>query len=184
MSDLIDTGSTSFRFVLVGALALVSLIPLSLVGCVASDRNENYREAVANVAESWGKGQRVSGSVILIPVADEEENAFVAVMPKALDVQVASSHEFRRRGIFDVPLYEMDVTGSGRFPAVDLATLEDRFGALRTGQAMVLIAIRDTRGIRGARLRMNERELSLVALPDGPLGSGVSASDVAAGAES
>lgn len=185
MSDITDTGSTSFRFLLVGALALASLIPLGLVSCVASDRNSNYKEAVSNVAASWGEEQRVSGPVILIPIIDKKKKeAFVAVMPEALDVQVSSSHEFRRRGIFDVPVFEMEVAGNGRFPAVDLPALEDRFGPLRTNQAMVLIAVRDTRGIRDARLRMNERELSLVALPDGPLGSGVSAADGAINSES
>lgn len=181
---MLDTDSTSFRFVLVGVLALASTIPLGLVGCVASDRNQNYEEAVSNVATSWGEAQRVSGPVILIPIAHEEEDAFVAVMPEALDVQVASTHEFRRRGIFDVPVFEMEVTGSGHIPAIDLAALGDRFGPLRTSQATVLIAIRDTRGIRNASLRMNNRELSLVAIPDGPLGSGVSASDGGAGPDS
>ncbi|MCZ0945287.1 MAG: cell envelope integrity protein CreD [Gammaproteobacteria bacterium] len=181
---MLDTDSTSFRFVLVGVLALASTIPLGLVGCVASDRNQNYEEAVSNVATSWGEAQRVSGPLILIPIAHEEEDAFVAVMPQALEVQVASTHEFRRRGIFDVPVFEMEVTGSGRFPAIDLAALGDRFGPLRTSQATALIAIRDTRGIRDASLRMNNQELVLVALPDGPLGSGVSASDGGAGPES
>ncbi|MYF11645.1 MAG: cell envelope integrity protein CreD, partial [Gammaproteobacteria bacterium] len=175
---------TSFRFVLVGVLALASTIPLGLVGCVASDRNQNYEEAVSNVATSWGQAQRVSGPVILIPIAHEEEDAFVAVMPDALEVQVASTHEFRHRGIFDVPVFEMEVTGSGHFPAIDLAALGDRFGPLRTNQATVLIAIRDTRGIRNASLRINNRELNLVAIPDGPLGSGVSASDGGAGPDS
>lgn len=181
---MLDTDSTSFRFVLVGVLALASTIPLGLVGCVASDRNQNYEEAVSNVATSWGEAQRVSGPVILIPIAHEEEDAFVAVMPDALEVQVASTHEFRHRGIFDVPVFEMEVTGSGHFPAIDLAALGDRFGPLRTNQATVLIAIRDTRGIRDASLRVNNRELSLVAIPDGPLGSGVSASDGGAGPDS
>lgn len=181
---MLDTDSTSFRFVLVGVLALASTIPLGLVGCVASDRNQNYEEAVSNVATSWGQAQRVSGPVILIPIAHEEEDAFVAVMPDALEVQVASTHEFRDRGIFDVPVFEMEVTGSGHFPAIDLAALGDRFGPLRTNQATVLIAIRDTRGIRDASLRVNNRELSLVAIPDGPLGSGVSASDGGAGPDS
>ena len=181
---MLDTDSTSFRFVLVGVLALASTIPLGLVGCVASDRNQNYEEAVSNVATSWGQAQRVSGPVILIPIAHEEEDAFVAVMPDALEVQVASTHEFRHRGIFDVPVFEMEVTGSGHFPAIDLAALGDRFGPLRTNQATVLIAIRDTRGIRDASLRVNNRELSLVAIPDGPLGSGVSASDGGAGPDS
>ncbi|MXY04913.1 MAG: cell envelope integrity protein CreD [Gammaproteobacteria bacterium] len=181
---VLDTDSTSFRFVLVGVLALASTIPLGLVGCVASDRNQNYEEAVSNVATSWGQAQRVSGPVILIPIAHEEEDAFVAVMPDALEVQVASTHEFRHRGIFDVPVFEMEVTGSGHFPAIDLAALGDRFGPLRTNQATVLIAIRDTRGIRNASLRINNRELNLVAIPDGPLGSGVSASDGGAGPDS
>lgn len=174
MSNRVNTGSTSFRFVLIAALTLASLIPLGLVSCVASDRDRNYQQAVTSVGRSWGLEQRVSGPLILIPI-DEDDDDFVAIMPEELDLQMAASHEFRRRGIFEVPVFEVDVSATGRFPAIDLEALEENFGALRSNQAMVSIGIQDTRGIRSASLGMDGAQPSLATLPNGPFGSAVSA---------
>ena len=175
MSNRVNTGSTSFRFVLIAALTLASLIPLGLVSCVASDRDRNYQQAVTSVGRSWGLEQRISGPLILIPIDDEDGDDFVAIMPEELDLQMAASHEFRRRGIFEVPVFEVEVSATGRFAAIDLDALEENFGALRSNQAMVSIGIQDTRGIRSASLDMDGAQPGLVTLPDGPFGSAVSA---------
>lgn len=175
MSNRVNTGSTSFRFVLIAALTLASLIPLGLVSCVASDRDRNYQQAVTSVGRSWGLEQRISGPLILIPIDDEDGDDFVAIMPEELDLQMAASHEFRRRGIFEVPVFEVEVSATGRFPAIDLDALEENFGALRSNQAMVSIGIQDTRGIRSASLDMDGAQPGLFTLPDGPFGSAVSA---------
>ena len=175
MSNRVNTGSTSFRFVLIAALTLASLIPLGLVSCVASDRDRNYQQAVTSVGRSWGLEQRISGPLILIPIDDEDGDDFVAIMPEELDLQMAASHEFRRRVIFEVPVFEVEVSATGRFPAIDLDALEENFGALRSNQAMVSIGIQDTRGIRSASLDMDGAQPGLVTLPDGPFGSAVSA---------
>ena len=178
MADRIDTGSTSFRFVLIGALTLASLIPLGLVSCVASDRGENYAKAVINIGTSWGREQRISGPVILIPIETrrEENAAFVAVMPETLQLRMAASHKIRQRGIFEVPVFEVETTASGSFPAVDLDALEQRFGPLRADQTTISVGIADTRGIRTAGLQWGGKKMDLVTLPNGPFGSGISAS--------
>ena len=177
MADRIDTGSTSFRFVLVGALTLASLIPLGLVSCVASDRSANYESAVNNIGMSWGKEQQISGPVILIPIATEKDEnaAFVAVMPETLQLRMSASHQIRQRGIFEVPVLEIEAIASGSFPAVDLDSLGQRFGPLRAGQTAISVGIADTRGIRSADLRWGGKSMDLVTLPKGPFGSGISA---------
>ena len=144
MADRIDTGSTSFRFVLIAALTLAALIPLGLVSCVASDRSENYNKAVLSVGTSWGLEQRFSGPVILIPIAGKKGNGedFVAVMPERLEVEMAMAHEFRRRGIFEVPVLEVEATANGNFPEIDLQDLQERFGPLRSDQAVLSVGIK------------------------------------------
>jgi len=175
MSSRINTGSPSFRFVLIAALTLASLIPLGLVSCVASDRDRNYQDAVSSVGRSWGLEQRISGPVILIPIHDEDDEDFVAIMPQDLDVRMAANYEIRNRGIFAVPVFEVEVVATGQFPAIDFAALEEDFGSLRLNQAMVSVGVEDTRGIRSASLRIYGRDADLATLPDGPFGSGVAA---------
>ena len=178
MANQVDTGSTSFRFVLIGALTLASLIPLGLVSCVASDRSNNYESAVNSIGMSWGREQRISGPVILIPIESKQDGgaAFVAVMPETFRLHMASTHDVRKRGIFEVPVFELEASASGSFPALDLDELEQRYGPLRTDQTAVFVGISDTRGIRTADLRWGGQEKDLVPLPNGPFGSGISAS--------
>ena len=178
MANQVDTGSTSFRFVLIGALTLASLIPLGLVSCVASDRSNNYESAVNSIGMSWGREQRISGPVILIPIESKQDGgaAFVAVMPETFRLHMVSTHDVRKRGIFEVPVFELEASASGSFPALDLDELEQRYGPLRTDQTAVFVGISDTRGIRTADLRWGGQEKDLVPLPNGPFGSGISAS--------
>ena len=108
---------------------------------------------------SWGKEQQISGPVILIPIETEKDEnaAFVAVMPQTLQLRMSASHQIRQRGIFEVPVLEIEAIASGSFPAVDLDSLEQRFGPLRAGQTTISVGIADTRGIRSADLRWGGR---------------------------
>ena len=177
MVGQIDTNSISFRFVLIAALTLAALIPLGLVSCVTSDRSENYELAAAAIGDSWGNRQQVGGPVVMIPIdeADDDTGAHVVVMPETLELTMATSHEYRRRGIFEVPVFEVEITANGEFSGLDMESLQQRFGALRFDQAFVAIGISDTTGIRSADIRWRGQELEIAPLPKGPIDSGISA---------
>ena len=147
----------TLRFVIIGVLALTMLVPLMLVGGVAWERQDYYEDARAEVAEAWGGSQQLAGPFLLV---DETYNCKepgedgkvrwvtcrkrVVFLPQSLDVQAEVSHQFRRRAIYDVPVYQADVTLNGHFELpgpdlnmrLDLRTARLVFGVTHT-QALV-----------------------------------------------
>ena len=179
-----DTPSllSSLRFVVVGGLILVSLIPLALVSCVVEERREYYREAVARITHAWGEQQRIVGPVILIPLVrrapsanQDDAGADVVIMPERLEMRLDSRHHMRDLGgIFEAPALDIDVEAVGAFAALNREALTSRFGALHWDRATVAVGVSDARGIRQASLQVNDADIELEASADfGPLGPGL-----------
>ena len=129
------TASISVRFVVVGALFLLSMIPLALVGSVVGDREAYFDEAIDGIEQSWAGSQRLAGPLLLIPRLDEDggDAGHVALMPETLDLRVDSRHEMRQRGIFEAPVFHLDATAVGAFPALDAAKPADPLRATARG---------------------------------------------------
>lgn len=166
-----DRFAVTLRFVMVAGLALLLLIPLALVAALVGDRQQYYREAVANIGGPWGGRQRLVGPVILIPLAKEtpeERRRHVAIMPAELRLTVDAQHEVRQRGIFEAPVFEMAVTAEGRFEPLDERELRRLFGRPRMEQAAIAVGITDSRGIRAASFAWGDVDMRLVA-DAGPL---------------
>lgn len=165
----LETGrfAVTLRFFMVAVLTVALLIPLLLVFNVVDDRQGYYREAIGSIVAPWGGAVRVIGPIILIPLAEREPGSdrrqVLAAMPAELHLAVDAKHEMRRRGIFEAPMFLVEVTARGRFGALDEAELRRRFGALRLDQAAVTIGISDTRGVRSAALNWGEEAVPLAA---------------------
>ena len=197
-----NEGSITVRFGVVVALVVASMIPLGLVTCTVVDRVGYRNEAVRDIAHSWGEEQRIVGPVIFIPLDErgrgpgEEDRVavvservdirilddsagghregYVAVMPARIDTRIETSHEIRRRGIFDVAAFSMEIAAEGEFAPLDVTDLQHRFGALRLDLAFVGIGISDPRGIREAALTWRDREVGLSAASGtGPVEKGL-----------
>ena len=165
----LDTGrfAVTLRFGMVAALAVLLLIPLLLVSTVVDDRQQYYRQAVANIGSPWGGRQRLLGPVVLIPFAEWDPAAgrrpYVAAMPAQLRLRVDARHETRSRGLFDAPVLTLDVAAEGSFAPLARQDLRRRFGQLRFDQAAIAVGVSDTRGIRSASFVWDGAELPLVA---------------------
>ena len=159
--------AVTLRFGMVAALAVLLLIPLLLVSAVVDDRRQYYSEAVASIGDSWGGRQRLVGPVVLIPVADWDPAAgrrpYVAAMPAELRLDVDARHEMKSRGIFEAPVFTLDVTAEGVFAPLAEQDLRRRFGALRFDQAAIAIGISDSRGIRAASFAWAGADVPLAA---------------------
>ena len=170
----IDPRSVSLRFVAVAALIAVSMIPLALVSCVAEDRERYRNVAIEDIAAAWGGQQRVAGPVMVIPIdggeSDDGVEHYVAVMPERVDVSITSRHEFRRRGIFETPVFTADLIAEGTFAPLAVEQLRARYGALRLDLASLAIGVSDPRGIRDAKLVWREGEVALSAASGHGLG--------------
>ncbi len=155
--------SQTLRVVTVGVLVLLLQIPIAMIGGQVSERKERGMEAVAEVSSKWGDRQLLAGPMLVVPFAHTwtevsrngqsvERSGFryASFLPDELTVVATATSEIRKRGIFEVPVYRLELALSGRFTPPDAAKLALDPGAMNWDKAFVVMGISDTRAIQQA----------------------------------
>ncbi|MFC3717176.1 cell envelope integrity protein CreD [Luteimonas soli] len=181
-----------FKIVMVLALTLAILVPLTMIRGVIHER-EGYRaEAVANVARSTAGRQSFAGPVLVVPyrelvdvverdkygvehtVQRTEQRQWV-FFPKTLDVGGTVEPRVRRSGLYEVRVYEWRGHAQAEFD-VRIPADEDPARGRSIGTPRLGYAIGDVRGLRGKpRLRVDGRDVPVLQGLDEEGGDGVHA---------
>lgn len=156
--------SQILRLLTVGFLVLLLQIPIAMIGGQIGDRQARSLEAIEEVSSKWGKQQLIAGPVLVVPYThrwieknrtgrdveeiERVEQRAVAFLPDSLDIQASTAAEMRKRGIFSVPVYRLDLKMSGRFARPDVAHLKIDPAAVDWSQLHVVIGISDPRAIQ------------------------------------
>ena len=88
------TNSASFKFVIIGFLSLLLLIPVGKIRKLILERQERSALAVLEVSEKWGLDQCITGPYLTIPLKEtrtlngKEELVWnqLHVLPEQLDI--------------------------------------------------------------------------------------------------
>lgn len=156
--------SITFRFVLVVAIVLALMIPLFLVKALVQERSQYLENATREIGIGWGgNAQRVIGPFILVRAEQETRtgntarvrNADRAYMPTQLDLDHATTHTMKSRGIYNIPVFQATLDASASFPAINLDDSSSRIE-----QISLVLGITDGRGISAGLIRWNGVELS------------------------
>ena len=163
--------STMIKFLGVGALALVLLIPLAMITGVLRERLERRDEAVANITSSWGREQNVIGPVLGIPYqykykavkevptpdgrverreVEETGTANAYFLPNTLNISGNVETQKLHRGIYEAVVYRAQTVLSGKFAQPDFGPLKIDLKDVQWKDAFVTMAINDLRGTREA----------------------------------
>jgi len=154
-----------FKVLLLAALLLTLLIPLSMIRGLVNERNLTAQFAEADIMEAWGSELVAAGPVLVVPGIRMEEVRTVLpggaerveavrrpftliIMPQQLDIRADFRTEVRRRGIFSVPLFSGELAFYGTFnPANALASIAHT-EELLLDQAELVIVLSSQQGIR------------------------------------
>lgn len=118
----------SVKIVLVSALVLVLLLPLTRIRALVAERHDTQKEAQANVQESWGGPQTLIGPMLNVPsstTADVANLTVHHVLPDSLVVNCRLETELRTKGLFQIPVYRAHLQIEGSFAAKDLAAFAE-----------------------------------------------------------
>jgi inner membrane protein len=167
------------KMVLVAVMTLVILVPLAMVNGLIGERQSYRRQAVEDVVRAYAGAQAVTGPVLTVPYtefADVEEvlrDGTVRTVrkrrasqwtffPTRLDAHGPLVPATRKRGIYEVPVFEWNGTVMADFDA--LIPDDAAPGAERViGEPVLGIAITDVRGLHGSpRLRIDGRDVDLL----------------------
>lgn len=152
--------SVLLRLVIIGALAIVLLIPTLFVGLLVSDRQSSRAFAIKEVAEKWGTAQTITGPVLTVPVTrqikDKEgemhtHTTLVRILPEVLDVKTQVTPEVRQRGIYRVILYSAQVTLQAEYGSISKIVGELTKGEIRWEDASLTLGVSDLKGISNIR---------------------------------
>jgi inner membrane protein len=153
-------GSVGVKALIIGAIVLVLLIPLTMLRGLVSERAQRRDQAYSTVAQGWGGDLVVGGPMLVIPtervVAETDirtrtERSEIYLLPAKLDmdVQLALESEPRYVGIYAVPVYLAHVRMTGQFDFESLRPLLNRPGVKYLwDQSRVQLPLSDVRRLR------------------------------------
>ena len=151
------------RFLTVGGLVLLLLIPLLLIRGAISDRQQYRQQANERVSQSMAGPQQFIGPLRVVPyketrVADiasdttkpvrkmETIEGYVYQTPATLHVQGGLKPDTRRIGIYDVRVFEWQAGVQATFDPLQLSAVEGRV----YGEPTLVVGLADVRGLVGS----------------------------------
>lgn len=157
------------RFLAIGAIALLMLIPLGLVEEMVGERNGLYQGVLSEIAASWGQPQTLTGPLLVVPFIERQEHQetvndaqgkpqtvtkveevrqHALLLPETLGLQVSIDDQFRYRGIYQALVYTAGIQVEARFPRLDLSGLSDQLVRVEWARAYLAYGLSDTSAIR------------------------------------
>jgi inner membrane protein len=148
-------GRLAFNLHIAGivAIALLLLIPLSMVRDLINERSYREQEVAAGIAREWGGAQTLVGPILKVPYRvkatpnqpDRLSAAFY--LPQTLDAQLGFTTEMRYRAVFEIPVYHAQAKLVGSFPPPSTLPVPADAADMLWNQAVLLMGVGDLAGI-------------------------------------
>ena len=164
----IEANSMSMRFIMIGIIALLMLIPLGKISSVVDERSSLHHKVLSDIASQWGNPQVVSGPVLILPIVEKYSvnekvkdkdgnekielkryfrNRNVVILPKTLNQEIGLNEHYRYRGIYKSLVYASDIKVNGEFIIPDISKISDDLDEIRYDKAYILMGLSDTKAI-------------------------------------
>jgi inner membrane protein len=144
------------RFVLIGTITLILLVPLARVFFLIQERKDRAEEIKTEIRSEWGDDFEYSGIVMRIPLKNQKTPKFLFYFPETeknnLNVQVNT----KKRGIYHFPVFQCSTASQSQFtpllsnPNLDLAHIQ-----------IGLLAEPGTRISDIGKIKINDKELEI-----------------------
>ncbi len=158
------------KTLVVTALALVLMVPVGMIQNLVAERQARANEAIAGIAEGWGKRQTVAGPYIAMPYerrwtevkrdtvdgkvretrTERVEWQLLRLPAAALDWTADADIGEKARGIYKARLYTARLAATGSIPVPGRGGLEDGTSRYKWGTPRLVLGVSDALGIRAA----------------------------------
>ncbi|QHT69445.1 cell envelope integrity protein CreD [Rhodocytophaga rosea] len=149
--------SITLKLISIGILILILLIPSSMLTSLIYERERYRDDAIDEVSGKWGDSQTIGGPVLTIPYEVVLEDAkgkvstiteYAHFLPEDLVINGRIQPEVRKRGIYEVVLYNTQLEAKGHFSYPKYGELKIPKEKLQLQDAFISIGIPDMRGIK------------------------------------
>jgi len=156
-------GSPAVKFVLIGLLSFLLLIPSIFVWVLVEERAHRAKDVAREIARSWGGTQEINGPYLVIPFTETHttgsgedlETRIVrrtaVLFPERLTVGGDIAVEERKKSIYTLPVYSARIDLGGSFAAPPGDMFEPKHGGIidvAADRAVVVVGIRDVRALK------------------------------------
>lgn len=135
------------KICIISVLALVMLIPLSMIRSQVDERSCNHSESISDITRNWGTAQTFAGPWISYSYriekekGKEKETIKSVLYPDSLKYVVNTTSHDLHRSIYDVSVFTADMTIEGVF------VLDDKLPA--ADKMELILNMDDLKGIQG-----------------------------------
>jgi inner membrane protein len=187
--------SNLLKSAVVAVLAIALFIPVAMIQDLVRERQMRRNEAVAGIAEGWGKHQTLAGPYLAIPyerswttvtrevvegktrerITEHKESQTIRRPVDSVEWTVEAKIGEKARGIYKARLYSAAIRAQGAFTLPARAALEDGSSRYKWGTPRLVVGIADPNGIRAAPpLRLDgESHVFAPGTGDAPLPEGL-----------
>lgn len=162
--------AAAVKALVIALLALVLLVPVLMIQGLIAERQARRNEAVAAIAEGWGKRQTLAGPYLAVPyerhwtevkretvdgklreVRNDRSEAAVARLPAAsVEWTIDAETGEKAYGLHKARLYTARVRAQGAIEMPARSRLEDGTSRYRWGTPRIVLGVSDPLGIRAA----------------------------------
>jgi inner membrane protein len=151
------TGTITFKFLLIGIISLILLIPANWVKHLILERQSRSQEVYQEISSIWGYNQNISGPILTVPYKTWyktekgkiiEQTGRAHFLPESLQIKGTLFPEERYRSIFKVIVYRSNIAIDGTFTFPDYNDLGISKNQFFWEEAYLSVGIPDMRGIQ------------------------------------
>ena len=144
------------RLIVMSALTIILLVPLTWVYSTVSERASRRDTAVTEVSATWGGQQVIGGPVLSVPYTivwtdnsgrQQHSTCRAFFLPRELHIEGDLNTETRSRGIFDVVIYRLNLKLSGTFVRPQMDWVRPVPEHVDWDQAVLQIGVSDPKGL-------------------------------------
>jgi inner membrane protein len=169
--------SQVIKVLMIFVLTLMLQVPISMIDNTIGERQQRNYNAETEISAKWGREQTVIGPILTIPYErdirqmvlgdDGLKEKIVSVetaqshfLPENLHFQAKTDHSVRHRGIFNVPVFRLDLAIDGNFTKPDFTQFTNKPDRILWEKATLTLLIADARTITShAVLSWNDKEI-------------------------
>ncbi|PKP21571.1 MAG: cell envelope integrity protein CreD [Bacteroidetes bacterium HGW-Bacteroidetes-21] len=138
-------------------LIVILMIPTLLIMGLISEREQRQQEAVYEVSSKWAGQQTLTGPILSVPYytyyTDENQIVrkrldYATFLPEDLNADCKVFPEKRHRGIYEVVVYNSDISVSGKFSLKEIVVPDVPVEQVMYDKAFVSLGINDLRGLQ------------------------------------
>ncbi|MFA5668971.1 MAG: cell envelope integrity protein CreD [Balneolaceae bacterium] len=156
-----DRNAALIKVGLIAFISLLLLIPTSMINSLVYERESTKEQAIWEVSQKWGEAQTLTGPFISVPYTITEKRyssidsanvwtertEYLNLLPEQLSISGSIFPEKRYRGIYEIIVYNSDITLTGNFAHLDPRTFNIENKNLQLDKAFLSFGISDLKGI-------------------------------------